>query len=176
MKIVKLLVLVALLAVPPFIFYGGMVQGSNLMEQIPALYTPPLVLFYASEFPVEDPRGLVYELGFEEELWGSTSWFFLVDREASQDEMRGVLAKLDEYINNTNYPLTPTVTEDGRIFAFDEYNVMVYGKNTVAGNIVFLILFVILAVGSFIMMKRMVGAIVDILTTKKEDVSQVLKV
>ncbi|MFC1643805.1 hypothetical protein ACFL5C_00560 [Candidatus Omnitrophota bacterium] len=164
MKIVKFIVLVALLVVPPIVFFGGMVEGAKLTEKVPALYVSPLKLVSASDYPFDEGgRGIMYELGFENELWGSKAWYFLVNRTTTKDELRNVIGKLDSDINDPNYPLQPEVTEQGRIFAYPGgYDTVIYGRYSTAGKVVNIIGVILLAAVVLMFLSRVVKRIVDL--------------
>lgn len=177
MRFIKFIVLAVLLLTPPALFCASIAGSLDLTQKAESLYTPPLKLMAAADYPIDAEEGeIIYQLSFpEQKLWESNEWYFAVDRKASQEEMREVLVVLDGYISNPNYPLQPQVTEYGRIFVFTDYNTMVYGRYTGIGKIVNLVIFIVFLLVCFWMTSRIIGGIVNIFEVKSDGKRRALK-
>lgn len=177
MRIIKFLVLAALLLVPPVLFCASISGSVDLTQRALPLFTPSLNLFFAADHPVSAEEGeVVYQLSFpDQELWGSKEWYFAVNRQATQEEMREVLVVLDGYISNPDYPLEPIMTDYGKAYTLGTYNTVIWGKYTLWGNVVNIFVFIVFLLVCLWMTARLSGGIVDIFGVKSDGLRGALK-
>jgi len=145
----KLVILLSLFLVVPFIAYMVSSTVDNITQKIPFLYISPLRITSMQN----------YEFEIKPKYWGDapltsgqTLYFSINRRLKNLDEYEAAQKEAVELINNT-YSVKQITVEKGIIYSFpDYYGTAIYGRHTSIGNFVivpFNIILVILCLASY---------------------------